>query len=392
MTEGDPISTPSSILERAKAIIMTPKSEWAKIDGEPASIGGIFTGYAMILAAIPALSGLIGGQVFGYGMMGISWRPSLMGAISMAVVQYVLSLVGLFVLAFIIDALAPTFGGQKDRLKAFKVAAYSATAGWLAGIFSLIPSLSMLGILGLYSLYLLYTGLPLLMKAPQEKAVGYTVVTIIAAVVLSLLAAAIAAPVGGMFAGGMMGGSPEISGNLKVPGVGTVDMGKLNDASRQMEVAAKRMEASANGAPAAAVNPAALQAMLPARIGGYARTETESASMSAGAHASARYEAGDNRSFRLEVTDMAAMGALGGLAAALNVQSSKQTATGYEKTQTIGGRMVSEEWDNEAKDGKYATTVANRFMVEANGNTNGVDELKAAVAAVGLDKLEAMAK
>lgn len=391
MTEGDPISTPSSIIERAKAIILTPKSEWAKIDGEPASISGIFTGYAMILAAIPALSGLIGGQLFGHGMMGLSWRPSLMGAISMAVAQYVLSLVGLFVLTFIIDALAPSFGGQKDRLKAFKVSAYSATAGWLAGIFALIPSLSMLGILGLYSLYLLYTGLPLLMKAPQEKAAGYTVVTIIAAVVLSLLAAAIAAPIAGMFAGGMMGGSETVSGSVTVPGVGTVDMGKFNDASKQMEVAAKRMEAAASGGPAAAVDPAALQALLPARIGGYARTETESASMSAGAHASARYEAGD-KSFRLEVTDMAAMGALGGLAAALNVQSNRQTATGYEKTQTIGGRMVSEEWDNQASDGKYATTVANRFMVEADGNANSIDELKAAVAAVGLDRLEAMAK
>jgi hypothetical protein len=392
MTQGDPISTPPSLVARAKAIILTPKREWETIDGEPSSIGGIFTGYAAILAAIPALSSLIGGQIFGYGMMGLSWRPSLMGAISMAVAQYVLSLVSLFLLAFIINALAPTFGGQKNGLKAFKVAAYSATAGWLAGIFSLIPSLAMLGILGLYSLYLLYTGLPLLMKAPQEKAVGYTIVTIVAAVVLTLLATAIAAPIGGMFAGGgMMSGREEISGEIKLPGGGTVDMGKLNDASKQMEAAAKRMEAAANGEPGATVAPAALQAMLPARIGGYARTETESASMAGGAHASARYEGGD-RSFRLEVTDMAAVGALAGLGAAMNVQSSKQTATGYEKTETIDGRVVTEQWDNQSHDGKFGTTIANRFMVEASGSANSIDELKAAVTAIGLDKLAAMAK
>jgi hypothetical protein len=392
MTEGNPISTPSSIVERAKAIILTPKQEWAKIDAEPASIGGIFTGYVVILAAIGPVAGFIGGQVFGHGMMGFSWRPTLLGGLSMAIVSYVLSLVSVFLLAFIIDALAPSFGGQKDKLKAFKVAAYAATASWLAGVFSLIPSLSMLGILGLYSLYLLYTGLPILMKAPEEKATGYTVVTVIAAILLSLVAAALTAPVGGLFMGSAMrSGADDVAGEVTVPGVGKVDMGKLDQASQQMEQAAKRMEAAVKGESGAAISPATLEAMLPERIGGYSRTEIESGGMSAGAQASATYEAGD-RSFRVKVTDMAAVGALTGLGAALNVQSNKQTATGYERTQTINGRMVNEEWDNSSKDGKFGTTVANRFMVEAEGSANSIDELKAAVAAVGPDKLEALAK
>ena len=36
-------------------------------------------------------------------------------------------------------------------------------------------------------LYLLYLGLPVLMKAPAEKALGYTAVVIIAAIVLFLI-------------------------------------------------------------------------------------------------------------------------------------------------------------------------------------------------------------
>ena len=106
---------------------------------------------------------------------------------------YGLALATTFALALVIDGLAPNFGGQKNQVQALKVAAYSATAGWLAGIFGLIPALAILGLLGLYSLYLLYLGLPILMKVPQDKAMGYSVVVIIVAIVLFLIVGAIGA-------------------------------------------------------------------------------------------------------------------------------------------------------------------------------------------------------
>jgi type III secretory pathway component EscS len=71
--------------------------------------------------------------------------------------------------------------------QAIKLACYSYTAGWLAGIFALIPSLAVLSILGLYSIYLLYTGIPILMKAPQEKSVPYTATIIVVALVIFLV-------------------------------------------------------------------------------------------------------------------------------------------------------------------------------------------------------------
>jgi hypothetical protein len=108
------------------------------------------------------------------------------------VVTYLLTLGGVFVLALIIDALAPSFGGTQNQVQALKVSAYSSTASWVAGIFGLVPALGILGILGLYSLYLLYLGLPVLMKAPAEKAMGYTVVVIIAAIVLFLVVGLVA--------------------------------------------------------------------------------------------------------------------------------------------------------------------------------------------------------
>jgi len=104
-----------------------------------------------------------------------------------AIVRYVLTLVGVYVLALIIDALAPTFSGEKNIDQAFKLAAYSYTPGWLVGIFALIPALGFLGILGLYGIYLLYVGLPVLMKSPQDKSKRYTITIIIAAVVIFIV-------------------------------------------------------------------------------------------------------------------------------------------------------------------------------------------------------------
>lgn len=393
MTEGNPISGQRSIVDRAKAIILTPKLEWPAIDGEPSTVKGLFTGYAMILAAIPPLATLIGGQLFGFGFLSISYKPALMSAISLAVVQYVFSLISVFVLALIIDALAPQFGGTRSNIQATKVAVYSATASWLVGIFSLIPALSVLGLLGLYSLYLLYTGLPVLMRAPEAKAMGYTVVTIVAAIVLSILVSVIALPVAGLFGGGIGPmAQEEVGGKVTIPGMGEVDLSKMEAASKKMEVAANKMEQAVKTGESDAVAPTALQAMLPESIGGYKRVETSGEAMGAGgSHAEGRYEAGD-KSFRIEITDMAALGALTGLGAAMKVESNRQTESGYEKTSTIDGQIVTEEWDKTSGSGKYGTTIANRFMIEANGQAASIDELKAAVAAVQPAKLAALAK
>jgi hypothetical protein len=189
-----------SLVDRAKNIIMRPKLEWPVIDAEPSSIAGIYRSYVVILAAIPPLATAIGQLVFGWRFLGIVYRPSPAHVIAQAIIQYLLSLGAVYVLALIIEALAPTFGGIKDRVAAFKVAAYAATASWLAGIFGIIPNLSVLAILGLYSLYLYYTGLPVLMKVSQDKAIGYVLATVVAAIVIFLVVGMVTAALVGAFA------------------------------------------------------------------------------------------------------------------------------------------------------------------------------------------------
>lgn len=175
-----------ALMERAKNILLQPKQEWPVIDTEQTSVGSLYTGYIIPLSAIGPIASVIGWSVFGMRVpFAGSMRIPISFGIRSAVIAYVLGLVGVFVLALIIDALAPTFGGQKNQIQALKAAAYSSTAAWVGGIFGLIPALGILGLLALiYSLYLLFLGLPVVMKAPQDKAVGYTVVVILVAIVL----------------------------------------------------------------------------------------------------------------------------------------------------------------------------------------------------------------
>jgi Yip1-like protein len=171
------------IVSRVKNILIDPKHEWGVIDGEPDAPVDILKNYVAILAAIPPICGFIGTSIIGIAGYRTGFFAGLIGAI----IHYVLTLLGVFVMAFIIDALAPTFGSTKNFDKAFKVAAYSATAAWVAGVFTLIPVLAVLTILGLYSFYLFYLGLPMLMRTPPDKVIGYVIAVIIAAVIVSLL-------------------------------------------------------------------------------------------------------------------------------------------------------------------------------------------------------------
>ena len=194
-----------NLVDRVKRILLSPQAEWEVIDGEATTPSALYTGYIMPLAAIGPVATVIGYSVFGIRVpfSGTVYRVPVGSAITSALVTYVLTLVMVYVLSLIIDGLAPTFGGTKNPIQALKVAAYSSTAAWIAGIFAIMPGLRMLGILGLYSFYLLYLGLPVLMKSPKEKAVGYTVVVIIAGVVLFMIIGVVVGrfmvmPVGGM--------------------------------------------------------------------------------------------------------------------------------------------------------------------------------------------------
>ncbi len=174
-----------NLVARAKGILANPRQEWAAIDAEPLDIGQLLVGYVLPLAAIGPIATIIGWSAFGLGGM---FRPSMGTIIGIAVTSYILTIVGIFILAWVINALAPTFSATPSMPQAIKVAAYSATAAWIAAIFNIMPVLAILGVIGgLYSLYLCWIGLPILMKAPPEKATTYVFAVIVALIVIYVI-------------------------------------------------------------------------------------------------------------------------------------------------------------------------------------------------------------
>ena len=169
-----------NLVARAKAILMTPKQEWAVIDGEPLNVAALLTGYVIPLVLIGSIARFIG-----FSVLGGYFARSMGSGITIAIVSFILAIVGVFVLAWVINALAPSFGAKQDMPQAIKLAAYSMTASWVAGIFYLLPALAILALIGaLYSLYLFYVGLPILMKSPEDKTTGYAVAVIVACIVV----------------------------------------------------------------------------------------------------------------------------------------------------------------------------------------------------------------
>lgn len=386
----------TGMIERIKRLILSPAAEWPAIEAEPMTAKGIFMTWVVPLAAIGPIAGLIGAQLFGYSFLGVTYRPSILGSIEVALIRYVSSLIGIFVLALVIDALAPNFGATRNPVSAMKVAAFSAVAALVVGVVQILPALAILGLLGFYSLYLMWVGLPLLMKPPADKAVSYYAVTLVVCVVVAIVVGAVTSTLtGAMMRPLMSAGAGTMSGTMSLPGVGSVDLDKVAAAGERVKAAGAQMQADAASGHSSAVPADALQAMLPAAIAGFTRGDVETQSGGAaginGSKAEARYTMGD-QSFSLSVADVGALGSLATLGGAMNLQSSKTTATGYEKTAMVNGSMVSEKWDNADHHGSYSTMVASRFAVDASGDAPSIDVLKQAVAAIDTGKLAGLAK
>ncbi len=178
------------LVQRVQAIILKPKDEWVKIKGESTPVAGLFTSYAVVLAAIPPAAQLLGRLLFPEH---IPFRSVVLWgvgrALEYAIVSYIFALVSTYVFGFIINALAPNFSSPQNLPNAMKLAVYSMTPAWIAGILNIIPGLSILVTLAsLYGLYILYMGFDSpMMETPKDKVLGYLVVSIVVVIALLLV-------------------------------------------------------------------------------------------------------------------------------------------------------------------------------------------------------------
>jgi hypothetical protein len=191
----------NKIIQRARALLVSPRTEWPVIAAEPATVQELYREYIMILAAIPPICEFVKVSILGYAWHGFRvYRLGVGAGLTAAIVQYVTSLAAVYVLAVIVEALAPNFAGQANRIQALKVAGYSYTAIWIAGVALILPGLSGLVALAgaLYSIYLLYLGLPSTMKVLPERATGYAAIVVLSGLVLGWIIAVITGGITGV--------------------------------------------------------------------------------------------------------------------------------------------------------------------------------------------------
>jgi Yip1 domain len=409
------------VVERVQAILLKPKETWPVIAAEPSDAAAIYRRYLVILAAIPALAGFIGFTLIGVSGFGFRYRLPITTGLVQLVVGYLLSLAMVYVLALIVNALAPTFGGTKDLVAALKLVAYASTASFVAGIFSLLPSLAFVGLLGgLYSIYLVYAGIALLMRCPPDKAGGYTTVVIICAI----LAGVVLVGVTSLFVGhgptdlgtrtvgvpGLPGGDVQI----KTPDGATVTInpGAMAEMAKRMEEAGKRIESAQSsgdtaaagkamgdilgavtgGGNAAPIASADLKAMLPEAIGDMKRSGVEAQTSGAmgisASTAKASYGA-DDRRVELSIIDGGGLAGLAALAGWANLTMDQESDGKVEKVYKDGARTIHEEYRKDASHGEMTVVLANGVIVSAEGSHVDMATLKDAVASVGLAKIEA---
>jgi Yip1 domain len=407
-----------SIVDRAKNICLTPNTEWPVIAAEATSAGTLVSGYVVPLAAIGAIAGFIGGTLMGRTLPLVgTYRVPFFSGLVVAAFTFCMAIVGVFVLSFIINALAPTFGGEQNSTQALKVAVYSYTPAWIAGVLQIVPLLGIFAIFAaLYGLYLLYLGLPRLMKCPEDKAVAYTAVVVVCAIVLSVVITLI----GGTIAGaGMIGAGALGRASTRSSSEEQFDknspMGKLQELGTKLEESNKKLVAAQksgdqNAQAAAAVetlgtlfgggkrvDPVAidqLKAFVPESFAGLPKTassaeKTGIASLMV-SKAEARYGDGAGKSVTLDISDTGGVSGLMGLASWVGVEGEKDDDSGSEKTQKVGGRIVHERTSKTGGTNEFEIVLGDRFVVSAKGNGVGVSELKAAISGLDLAKLESM--
>ncbi len=407
-----------NLIQRAQAILLKPRETWPAIADEPATTASIYSEYVVFLAAIPAIASFIGLSIIGAGAFGISYREPIGAGLVRMVLGFAMSLAGVYVMAMIVDAMAPSFSATRNPLNALKLVAYGATAGFVGGVFSLLPMLSWLGFFaGCYSIYLLYAGMPVLMKCPPEKAAGYTAVVVIIAIVAGLVLGTVLGlamrAVG--FGHGGYGGFGS-AGNMRVhtaDGDVTVDTTALGRVAAHADAARQRMEAAQKSGDAAAqgkalgdmvgaltgagntnpVDAQLLKAKLPDALGELKRESFEASGGQAmgiaGSSAKASYAAGDKH-VQVSITDLGGVAAMAAMAGWADLNVDKETQDSIEKVYKQDGRTVHEQYRKDGSQGECTVMLQNNLIVEVEGNGVDIAALKAILAGIDLGGLESL--
>jgi hypothetical protein len=441
-TPGPPESLAGSLISRVKNMILTPRTEWPVIEREATSIGQLYVSYVAPLALLAALLAFIHVTVIGVHLpFGGTIRQPVTTGLMSVVMTLVGAFVGLLVVGFVINVLAPTFDATRDMRQAVKTAAYAFTPAWVGAVFGLLPVFSILLQLAAdcYAIYVLYLGLPVMMRGKPEKAAGYTATVVVCTIILGFVVGAVMAGVGIATGGALAHLAPQSEatkaaerdqaaatvGNVIGGMLGTDDKGKQDLGSALSKVAAAGEQAS-SGTPGTAsseksaqdagqavgglvaalggalggdhrVSPVdfkTLKAMLPESLPGMSRTNASGEARQGlgmeATNATGTYRNADGATVELTISDASAVSGLMEMAESLPTTTNSESDSGYEKDVVLSGHKVHEKYDTHSRHGELQALVAKRFTVELTGDGVDMSTLESALGTVDLGKLESM--
>jgi hypothetical protein len=164
-------------------MLFHPVAEWRSIDEEKGTMRSVLVGFVLPMALIPAVCSFIG-----YGFVGAEGLLFRVGGLywgtAMAIDSLITSLSVYLLGSWLVDRLAPAFGGEKDLGRSAQLVAYAYTPAWLAGIFYLLPMVQELVVLGLYGVYLFYLGSPVMKRVADNQRIAFTISSAIMLIII----------------------------------------------------------------------------------------------------------------------------------------------------------------------------------------------------------------
>jgi hypothetical protein len=144
----------------------------------------------------------------------------------------------------------------------------------------------------------------------------------------------------------------------------------------------------------AVVDSKTLTSLLPTSLPGMKRTdamgETQAAVGVKTSSAKAIYQGDNGADVHIEISDISGVSGLLDVAGSLVQTTTSESASGFERDQTISGRSVHEKYDAKAKKGDLSVILAKRFEVDVAGDGVDMNTLEQSLGQVDLARLESM--
>lgn len=185
----------NAIVARVRGLFTAPRDELVRVLPESGELKAVLVPYVLVLAAVGPVTGfLVHGLIGAYQpamtifntTVPATWVRAPGPALASAALRYALAIGGFLLLATLLERLAPSFGGRRDRGGALKSAAVLCTPVWLAGAFTLLEALPGLhylvsvGVLAglVYAVLLGMWAVPQQLGVPESRAVGHVLAAI----------------------------------------------------------------------------------------------------------------------------------------------------------------------------------------------------------------------